>query len=102
MISAMEEHVVTDKFIVIGDRLLIKPLRPDMQTPSGLYLPPTVQENQKNAKWLCHQDGTGLSFPDSGGDRRTMERAERTRPLHSAPSAGWRFSNLPPTGCNRN
>ena len=44
-------HITPDnrlkKLIVIGDRLLIKPLRPDERTASGLYLPPGVQEKEK-------------------------------------------------------
>ena len=35
------------KLIVIGDRLLIKPTKPNEQTASGLYLPPGVQEKEK-------------------------------------------------------
>lgn len=41
-------HITNDnrlkKLIVIGDRLLIKPTRPDERTASGIYLPPGVQE----------------------------------------------------------
>ena len=44
-------HITNDnrlkKLIVIGDRLLIKPARPDERTASGLYLPPGVQEKEK-------------------------------------------------------
>jgi chaperonin GroES len=44
------------KLIVIGDRLLIKPTRPDERTASGLYLPPAVQE-----KPACRQAGKKCS-----------------------------------------
>jgi chaperonin GroES len=40
------------KLIVIGDRLLIKLTKPDERTPTGLYLPPGVQE-----KLACRQAG---------------------------------------------
>ena len=36
-----------EKFIVVGDRVLIKPKSPQEKTKSGLYLPPGVQENEK-------------------------------------------------------
>jgi co-chaperonin GroES (HSP10) len=36
-----------NKFIVIGDRVLIQPKTPDQRTKSGLYLPPGVQEKEK-------------------------------------------------------
>ena len=35
------------KLIVIGDRVLVKPVQPDERTESGLYLPPGVQEKEK-------------------------------------------------------
>ena len=44
----MAMHITGDnrlkKLIVIGDRLLIKPTKPNEQTASGLYLPPGVQD----------------------------------------------------------
>ena len=39
-----------DKFLMVGDKVLIKPKNPQSQTKSGLYLPPTVQ--QVKAIWL--------------------------------------------------
>ncbi len=40
-------HITNDnrlrKLFVTGDRLLVKPTRPDERTASGLYLPPGVQ-----------------------------------------------------------
>ena len=33
-----------DKFLMVGDKVLIKPKNPQSQTKSGLYLPPTVQQ----------------------------------------------------------
>ena len=38
-----------DKFLMVGDKVLIKPKNPQSQTKSGLYLPPTVQQE---AIWL--------------------------------------------------
>jgi len=76
----MDEPVVTDKFIVIGDRLLIKPLRADMQTPSGLYLPPTVQENQKTQSGYVIKTGPGYPLPiPMDTDESWKDPSERTR-----------------------
>ena len=36
-----------DRFIVVGDRVLIKPKNQRERTKSGLYLPPGVQEKEK-------------------------------------------------------
>ena len=35
------------KFLMIGDKVLIKPKNPQSQTKTGLYLPPSVQEKEK-------------------------------------------------------
>jgi co-chaperonin GroES (HSP10) len=40
------------KLIVIGDRVLIRPSKPDERTSSGLYLPPGVHEKKKYNKGL--------------------------------------------------
>ncbi len=36
-----------DKFIVVGDRVLIRPTEESQKTASGLYLPPGVSEKDK-------------------------------------------------------
>jgi len=35
------------KFILIGDRVLLKPKSPESKTSSGLFLPPSVHEKEK-------------------------------------------------------
>lgn len=51
------------KLIVIGDRLLIKPLKPDEKTASGLYLPPGVQEKEKVQQGYVIKTGPGYAIP---------------------------------------
>lgn len=51
------------KLIVIGDRLLIKPLRANEQTESGLYLPPGVQEKEKVQQGYVIKAGPGYAIP---------------------------------------
>ena len=36
-----------EKFIMVGDRILLKPTTPQKKTKTGLYLPPGVQEKEK-------------------------------------------------------
>jgi co-chaperonin GroES (HSP10) len=36
-----------EKFIVVGDRVLIRPEEDSSKTASGLYLPPGVSEKEK-------------------------------------------------------
>lgn len=51
------------KLIVIGDRLLIKPLQSDQRTVSGLYLPPGVQEKEKVQQGYVIKHGPGYAIP---------------------------------------
>ena len=60
-------HLTNDnrlkKLIVIGDRLLIKPTRPEERTASGLYLPPGVQEKEKVQQGYVIKTGPGYAIP---------------------------------------
>jgi co-chaperonin GroES (HSP10) len=51
------------KLIVIGDRLLIRPSKPDERTSSGLYLPPGVQEKEKVQQGYIIKTGPGYAIP---------------------------------------
>jgi len=51
------------KFIMVGDRVLVKPKNPVGQTQSGLYLPPTVQENEKIHSGYVVKVGPGYPIP---------------------------------------
>lgn len=52
-----------EKFILIGDRVLIKPKSPDQRTKAGLYLPPTVQEKEKVQSGYVVRVGPGYPIP---------------------------------------
>ena len=60
-------HITHDnrlkKLIVIGDRVLIKPSKPDERTASGLYLPPGVQEKEKVQQGFVIKTGPGYAIP---------------------------------------
>ena len=51
------------KLIVIGDRILIKPLQANQRTSSGLYLPPGVQEKEKVQQGYVIKTGPGFVIP---------------------------------------
>jgi co-chaperonin GroES (HSP10) len=51
------------KFILIGDRVLVKPKNPQSKTKSGLYLPPTVQENEAIQSGYVVKAGPGYPIP---------------------------------------
>ncbi|NOY37501.1 MAG: co-chaperone GroES [Chlorobi bacterium] len=52
-----------DKFIIVGDRILIKPRSADTMTKSGLYLPPGVQEREKVHTGYVLKVGPGYPIP---------------------------------------
>jgi co-chaperonin GroES (HSP10) len=51
------------KFIVVGDRVLIKPKNQLDRTKSGLYLPPGVQEKEKIHSGYVLRVGPGYPIP---------------------------------------
>ncbi|MEY2586807.1 MAG: hypothetical protein RLY11_656 [Bacteroidota bacterium] len=51
------------KLIVIGDRVLIRPSKPNEKTESGLYLPPGVQEKEKVQQGVVVKTGPGFIIP---------------------------------------
>ncbi len=52
-----------NKFIVVGDRVLIKPKTQQDRTKSGLYLPPGVQEKEKIHSGYVLKAGPGYPIP---------------------------------------
>ncbi|MGQ7869393.1 co-chaperone GroES [Sunxiuqinia sp. sy24] len=61
--SLIIEEKDLDKFIMVGDRVLVKPKSPQNKTKSGLYLPPTVQENEKVQSGYIVKVGPGYPIP---------------------------------------
>lgn len=51
------------KIIIIGDRVLIRPSRPNEKTATGLYLPPGVQEREKVQQGVVIKTGPGFVIP---------------------------------------
>jgi chaperonin GroES len=51
------------KLIVIGDRVLIRPAKPNERTETGLYLPPGVQEREKVQQGYVIKTGPGYAIP---------------------------------------
>lgn len=51
------------KLIVVGDRVLIQPVKQTEKTESGLYLPPGVQEKEKIQSGYVIKVGPGYPLP---------------------------------------
>ncbi len=52
-----------DKLIVVGDRILIKPVSDQQKTKSGLYLPPGIHEKEKVHSGYVVKVGPGYPIP---------------------------------------
>ena len=61
--SLVIEEKNFEKFIMVGDRVLVKPKNPQGKTKTGLYLPPTVQENEKLQSGYIVKVGPGYPIP---------------------------------------
>ncbi len=73
----ISETTSLDKFIVVGDRVLLKPKSTDNQTKSGLFLPPGVQEKEKIQSGYVVKTGPGYAVaPPSDADEPWKPAAE--------------------------
>ncbi|NLO02299.1 MAG: co-chaperone GroES [Bacteroidales bacterium] len=61
--SLIIEEKDLEKFIMVGDRVLVRPKVPTSKTKSGLYLPPTVQEGEKVHSGYIVKVGPGYPIP---------------------------------------
>nr|WP_321408362.1 co-chaperone GroES family protein [uncultured Carboxylicivirga sp.] len=57
------DHADLEKFILVGDRILIKPKSPEKKTKTGLYLPPGVQEKERIHSGYIVKVGPGFPIP---------------------------------------
>ena len=78
-----------EKFIVVGDRVLIKPKTPQEKTKSGLYLPPGVQEKEKIHDGYVVKVGPGYPIPAiQEADEPWKDRAEEVKYVPLQPKSG--------------
>ena len=78
-------HITTDnklkKLVIIGDRVLIRPTRPNERTQTGLYLPPGVQEKEKVQQGYIIKIGPGYAIPIPPEDEPWKNQDEQVRYL---------------------
>lgn len=68
-----------DKFIVVGDRVLIRPHRESDKTSSGLYLPAGVKEKEKVQSGYVLKAGPGYATSAQEEDEPWKEPAEKIK-----------------------
>ncbi len=67
------------KLVVIGDRVLIRPSRPNERTSTGLYLPPGVQEKEKVQQGYIIKTGPGYAIPNPIEDEPWKSQEEQVK-----------------------
>ena len=87
--SLIFEEKDLDKFILIGDRVLIRPKNPRGKTASGLYLPPNVEENEKTQSGYIVKVGPGYPIPAmADADEPWKEKKEQVQYVPLQAKAG--------------
>jgi co-chaperonin GroES (HSP10) len=78
-------HITPDnklkKLVIIGDRVLIRPSKPNERTQTGLYLPPGVQEKEKVQQGYVIKIGPGYALPVPPEDEPWKNVDEQVRYL---------------------
>ena len=78
-------HITADsklkKLIIIGDRVLIRPSKPNERTQTGLYLPPGVQEKEKVQQGYIIKIGPGYAIPIPPEDEPWKNQDDQVRYL---------------------
>jgi co-chaperonin GroES (HSP10) len=78
-------HITPDnklkKLVIIGDRVLIRPSKPNERTQTGLYLPPGVQEKEKVQQGYVIKIGPGYALPMPPEDEPWKNQEEQVRYL---------------------
>jgi co-chaperonin GroES (HSP10) len=70
---------VLEKLVLIGDRVLIKPLSGTERTTAGLYLPPGVHEREQVRSGYIMKTGPGYPIPlpmEDEGWKKSEEKAK--------------------------
>ena len=68
-----------DKFIIIGDRVLVKPREMETHTKSGLVLPASVKEKEEIQSGYIIKTGPGYPIPSQDADEPWKESGSKTK-----------------------
>lgn len=71
--------VNTEKIIIVGDRVLIRPTKSTDKSKSGLYLPPSVIEKEKVQSGYIIKTGPGYPLPTPSDDDEPWKEDKSTK-----------------------
>lgn len=74
--SLIIEEKDLEKFIMVGDRVLVKPKSRSGKTKSGLYLPPTVAESEQVQSGYIVKVGPGYPIPAVSDDDESWKESK--------------------------
>lgn len=80
------KKVELDKIIMVGDKLLLKPISEEERTDSGLYLPPTIKEKETLSAGYVIKVGPGFpipTLPEEGEEWKPTEKRFQYFPLQA-------------------
>ena len=77
-----------NKFILVGDRVLIKPKNSPNQTRSGLYLPPGIHANENIHSGYVIKVGPGYPIPGDIQQESWMEKNNHLKYIPLQPEEG--------------
>ncbi len=78
-----------NKFIMVGDRVLVKPKNQQDRTKSGLYLPPGVHEKEKVHSGYVLKVGPGYPIPAiQDSDEPWKDRSDEVKYVPLQPKEG--------------
>ncbi|HEX3009805.1 MAG TPA: co-chaperone GroES family protein [Bacteroidales bacterium] len=77
-----------NKFIMVGDRILLKPRSPLERTKTGLFLPPGVQENEKIQSGYVVKVGPGYPIPAVVDTDEAWKKDEQVKYVPLQPKEG--------------
>ncbi len=77
------------KFIVVGDRVLIKPKAQQDRTKAGLYLPPGIEEKEKIHSGYVLKVGPGYPIPAvTDSDEPWKDKSDEVKYVPLQPKEG--------------
>ncbi len=67
-----------EKIIMVGDKVLVKPKNPNLQTTSGLYLPPAAVEKESIQAGYVIKVGPGFPIPMINNEEESWKENRET------------------------
>ena len=67
-----------EKIVMVGDKVLVKPRNPNLQTNSGLFLPPTAVEKESIQAGYVIKIGPGYPIPAMNDEDESWKENKET------------------------